>query len=197
MPESPPVRGAPRAGVTIRDLQWDDLDAMVETYYALYDERDRGEPIGIHLFAVRPSRSDEVGWFTSLYRRVLANDAVVAVAEVDGRAVGHCTIATVGLEHGSETDHVGLLGIVVAEAYRGRGVGRALMLGALERARGRFEIVLLDVFSNNHRARHLYEEIGFQVRGKLPFHAKRGGDYFDADEMWLDLRRWTPPTANG
>ncbi len=196
MPEPVPSTGTPGGGLTVRDLRWDDLDAMIETYYALYDERARGDPIGIHLFAERPSRSDEVGWFTSLYRRVLANDAVVAVADVGGRAVGHCTIATVGLEHGSETDHVGLLGIVVAQAHRGHGVGRALMLGALERARGRFEIVLLDVFANNHRARHLYEQLGFQIRGRLPFHAKRGGQYYDADEMWLDLRHWSPPTAN-
>jgi ribosomal protein S18 acetylase RimI-like enzyme len=177
----------------IRDLEWTDLDPFIETYWGLYEERARGDPIGITLFSERPSRSDEVAWFSNLYRRVLEGDTICVVAEQDGRAVGHCEIGPVpGSQAGSETYHVGELGILVDARYRGQGCGRALLGRALERARGRFDLVRLSVFSTNAGAKRLYERVGFTVTGRMPAAIRRGDAYIDLEVMHLDLRPGVP-----
>ena len=171
----------------VRDVRWGDFDDLIEMYYELYEERDRGEPIGITLFAERPSRSDEVDWFAKLYCRVLSGDAVMAVAEDGGRAVGNCVIHRAGPSAGSEAGHVGVLGILVRRDQRGKGVGTALLTHALAAARGRFEVVRLTVFATNERARRLYERFGFVAIGRIPKAVRRGSKYFDEDEMVLLL----------
>jgi RimJ/RimL family protein N-acetyltransferase len=56
----------------------------------------------------------------------------------------------------------------------------------LERARGRgIERVELHVFSDNVRARHLYESVGFIVEGIHPRRVKIDGTYRDDIAMAL------------
>lgn len=59
--------------------------------------------------------------------------------------------------------HHGQFGIGVAEAWRGRGVGRALIAALLEwgAAHPTLEKISLGVFETNSRARRLYERLGF------------------------------------
>lgn len=53
-------------------------------------------------------------------------------------------------------------GICVARAWRGRGVGSALVEALIEEARSRgYEAIRLDVIDANIRARALYERMGF------------------------------------
>ena len=188
-------RGAPLPGpVAIRELRWTDFESLVDIYFELYDEREQDPLLGIHLFHDRPTRESEITWFSDLFVRVLRGEAVVAVAEEDGRAVGNCTVGGVGPQDPrSETSHVGVLGILVDRRYRGRGIGHALLVRALEEARGRFERVRLTVFATNERARHLYEQVGFRVSGRLEGEVKRGDRYLDLDELSLDLTAWKPP----
>lgn len=55
----------------------------------------------------------------------------------------------------------------VREPWRGRGIGRALVLGAQARARALGRTVLaLDVADDNPRARALYESLGFSPRAR-------------------------------
>ena len=190
--------GGPSSDWTVRPLRWDDFEDLVSIYYAAYAERDRGVPIGITLFGSRPSRSDEVEWFSGLYRRTLEEQAFVSVAAVDGRVVGSCTIAPVGGLRQGETGHVGELGILVGEPYRGRGVGSALLHHALDGAVGRFEQVRLSVFADNDRARRLYARHGFVPCGHIPRMVKRGDRYGDIEIMILDLAARSPtPAAKG
>jgi RimJ/RimL family protein N-acetyltransferase len=175
--------------VSIRELRWSDFDAVRDTYLLLYDEREQNSEIGITLFESRPSYSDEVAWFADLYRRVLAGDALVAVAESDGRSVGQCTVRRVGPTAESEAGHVGELGILVHRDHRGRGIGRALLARVLEACAGKFELVRLSVFATNVRARKLYEEFGFVRVGTLPRAIRRGTAYFDEELMVRPLPR--------
>ena len=172
-------------GLRVRELRWGDFDDLRETYYRLYEERDRGDPLGLTLFETRPSLADESEWFGGLFRRALAGDAIVSVAEIDRHVVGHCTIGRLAPSAASESAHVGVLGIVVDERYRGRGVGTALIEDALRRARAKFEVVRLQVFAFNSDARRLYERMGFVGCGRIPRVLRRGGAYFDSDEMVL------------
>jgi ribosomal protein S18 acetylase RimI-like enzyme len=176
-----------RAAAVVRDLRWEDFPALQEAYLLLYDERDRGEPHGIHLQHDRPSPADEVTWFAGLYRRFLLGESVVVVAEAGGRAVGSCTVSCLGPGLDAEMGHVGVLGILVHRDHRGSGIGTALLEAALARCRGRFEIVRLSVHSTNPRARRLYERFGFRTVGAIPRAIRRGGEAADEVLMVLDL----------
>jgi RimJ/RimL family protein N-acetyltransferase len=188
--------GSSTAAVTVRRLEWRDFEPLIDAYYALYDEREENDEIGIPLFGERPSPDSEVAWFAKLYADVLRGDTIDVVAELNGRAVGHCTIAQVGpAGNGFEKSHVGVLGILVDRRFRGRGAGTALLVRALEEARGRFERVRLGVFASNPRARALYERLGFRLVGRLPGETKRGDKYIDEDLMALDLKDWHAPGA--
>ncbi|MCW2528499.1 MAG: GCN5-related protein N-acetyltransferase [Pseudonocardiales bacterium] len=69
------------------------------------------------------------------------------------------------------------LTIGVHPAYRGRGVGRALMRGLIDRARSENIPALSLSVEDGNQARRLYERLGFRVVG-------RNGD---SDTMLLDL----------
>jgi ribosomal protein S18 acetylase RimI-like enzyme len=180
----------------VRSVRWSDFDDLRETYYRLYDERDQGETIGITLFRDRPSLVDEVDWFSHQYHRVLSGDCVMSVAEVDGRVVGNCVIDREGANVLSEAGHVGTLGILVDPAFRGKGVGSALLRHAIEACRGKFEVIRLSVFSANSRAQQLYRRFGFEVCGHVPRAVRRGSTYFDEDLMVLLLGPAPELTAN-
>jgi ribosomal protein S18 acetylase RimI-like enzyme len=179
----------------VRDVRWSDFEDLKAIYYHLYDERAAGEPIGIHLFGERPTEGDEVDWFARTFRGALEGQSITVVAEVDGRPVGACTIGRKGPRPDSEIGHVGILGILIDHRYRGRGIGRALMVAAIEKARGMFEIIQLSLFADNHRARALYRKLGFVPFGVLPAGHKRSGKYIDEEYMFLDLRANPPPAA--
>ena len=62
--------------------------------------------------------------------------------------------------------HVGVLGVGVLPAFRGRGLGAALMRAALQAAQGRGYVrIELTVRANNARAIALYEKFGFTREG--------------------------------
>jgi RimJ/RimL family protein N-acetyltransferase len=177
--------------VNVREVRWSDFDDLREMYYSLYDERDRGEPVGITLFTERPSLSDEVAWFAGAYRNTLDGHQVFSVAEENGRVIGNCQVHRSGPSPQSEAGHVGVLGILVHRDHRGKGAGTALLTHALAACRGRFEVVRLSVFATNPRARQLYERFGFVEVGRVPRAVRRGAQYFDEDEMVLVL----PPVS--
>jgi ribosomal protein S18 acetylase RimI-like enzyme len=176
---SPPRASRPGEAATIRDLKWSDFDDLCKAYYLLYDERDRGESHGIHLFDERPSLSDEVGWFAHLYKRVLEGEVITVVAELRGHVVGSCTIEPAAPLRASERGHVGVLGVLVHRDHRGAGIGSALLAAALERAPSKFPIVRLSVFATNVGAIQLYERFGFRTVGTIPRAFRRGSEWID------------------
>ena len=89
-----------------------------------------------------------------------------------------------------------LIGMMVAPAWRGRGVGRDLVQAALAQARLRAGVVLvqLTVTATNRAARTLYERCGFVEFGVEPKAVAVGGVLVAKSHMWCDLR---PPGAVG
>ena len=113
---------------------------------------------------------------------VEAEDAVVLVAEADGRPVGQLGLQLAGYG-------VADLGMLVAAGWRGRGVGTALLTEAVRRAReaGAHKIAL-QVWPHNAAAIALYERFGFQREGYLRRHyRRRSGELWDAVVLGLPL----------
>ncbi len=107
------------------------------------------------------------------------------VAEVDGSVVGTCDVDRRSAR--TELSHVAVLGIAIRKEFRGRGIGQNLMRKTIEACRGKFEVIVLSVFSNNYPAKTLYEKLGFKMYGQLPRGIKRGDQYIDEELMYLSL----------
>jgi putative acetyltransferase len=98
--------------------------------------------------------------------------AAILLAESDGQLIGH-----LGIEN---YQGVADLGMMVAADWRGRGVGSALMEGAV-------------VWPHNEAARALYRKFGFVDEGVLRRHyRRRSGELWDAIAMGCVLDAVSP-----
>lgn len=83
--------------------------------------------------------------------------------------------------------HCGRLGMGLARHARGRGLGRALLERALEKAFDGLERVELEVLASNDRAQRLYRRCGFVEEGRRR-HARRMQEGYDDILMFGLLR---------
>jgi len=83
----------------------------------------------------------------------------------------------------------GEIGMAVAPAWRGRGVGSALLEAAIARARDDgLHKLSLDVFPHNEAAIALYRKCGFVEEGRRAKHYRRAsGELWDSIVMGLLL----------
>jgi len=111
--------------------------------------------------------------------------AAVLVAEEDDRIVGRLSI---GRDTHPASEHVADVGLMVADGYRRRGIGRALMENAEAWARGvGVRKIELHVFPHNEAALALYDQLGYRRVGVRRGHFRRADGYVDAILMEKDL----------
>ncbi len=111
--------------------------------------------------------------------------AAVLVAELDGDIVGRLSMAR---DSHPASEHVADVGVMVADGYRRRGIGRALMESAEAWARSvGVRKIELHVFPHNEAALTLYERLGYRRVGTRRGHFRRSGGYVDAILMEKDL----------
>lgn len=128
------------------------------------------------------SEPSEAFWISEMIR---AAEHLVLVAEADGEAIGNVLIS---VDRGVATEHVGVLSITIAEAWRDAGIGTEMVAGAQRWARERgLRKVSLGVFPDNQRAIAVYEKRGF-VREGVRRGQYRSGDTY-RDEV---LMAWFP-----
>ncbi|HEX8135372.1 MAG TPA: GNAT family N-acetyltransferase [Actinomycetes bacterium] len=165
--------GAPRAEVTVRRAHQADLDAMVELFAAVAEE---GRWIAAEPPVDREHRRRR-------FAEDLGSDHVVSlVADAGGELVGLLNLYLAGYG-------VADLGMLVADGWRRRGVGSALLRAGIDRARqaGAHKIAL-QVWPHNQAAIALYERFGFRHEGRLRRHyRRRSGELWDAIVMGLPL----------
>jgi ribosomal protein S18 acetylase RimI-like enzyme len=117
-------------------------------------------------------------------------DARAASWTLDGTFVAVAGNEPIGWLHvqGSGFGY-GEIGMAVARAWRGRGVGSALLKEAIEWARGRgLHKLSLSVFAHNTAAVGLYRKFGFAEEGLRVKHFRRAsGELWDLIEMGLLL----------
>jgi len=158
-------------GFEIREGRPGDASALVELARAVSSEE------GDWLLATDGWRS------ASAERRYLravrrSAHAAVFVAEVPEGLVGRLSVSR---DPHPASRHVADLGLMVAAAYRRRGIGRALLEATVEWARRHGVSKLeLHVFPHNEPALRLYESFGFVREGYRFRHYRRGEEYLDA-----------------
>ena len=110
-------------------------------------------------------------------RHATGNNALF-LAEIDTHIVGSIALTRFGRP---QLDHAAGLGLNVAAAFRGQGIGRALLQHSLQWAKqsSTIERIELEVIENNASAIHLYEQLGFQREGSKRHAVKKPQGYFD------------------
>lgn len=107
------------------------------------------------------------------------SNEIVLTACLDDKPVGLAGLHPVGPS--VRRRHVMGLGITVAKAAQGQGVGQALMTALLDYADNWAQILRIEltVYHDNARAIRLYERNGFEHEGRLRADALRNGVYED------------------
>jgi L-phenylalanine/L-methionine N-acetyltransferase len=112
-------------------------------------------------------------------------DAAVFVAEIEGEIIGRLSLSR---DAHPASRHVADLGLMVDARFRRRGVGRALLVAAVDWARQHDVSKLeLHVFPWNTAAIALYESFGFEREGYRKGHYLRNDGYADAILMALPV----------
>jgi ribosomal protein S18 acetylase RimI-like enzyme len=172
-------------GITIilRSSKWEDLDNAVEYVNALATESEQDQGFGIVI--EKQTIETEAKWLAGKLVRIEEGSQVSVVAESDGKIVGNTEVDRGG---GQVVKYHGTLGISVAKEFRDLGIGSELIKTAIDECRkAGFRTIELRVFSNNSRAMHLYEKIGFKRAGVIPKKIHRNGKFLDEVTMAIEL----------
>jgi GNAT superfamily N-acetyltransferase len=151
--------------MTIRPAVDGDFEALVDLDVASARHHASIDPDLYHV----PDRAAVAAFLSR--RLVEHGEGQILVAEIDGAVVG-----MVGMSIPEPLDPGGILrpvptadlGISVAEGWRGRGVGQALMAAAEAWARDhRIERIILDMSAANEGAFRFYQALGYRTYGLL------------------------------
>jgi RimJ/RimL family protein N-acetyltransferase len=156
--------------VILRTPRPEDLDGLMELINSLVDERAEIAR------TVKVTREEEVEWLPRMLAELEKDELFFLVAEVGGKLVASSDIHIL---QGDER-HVGVLGIVIKNGFRGLGIGTLMMKTLVEQAEALgLKVLTLQVFATNKEAIHVYEKVGFVQTGKVPRKHFREGQYID------------------
>ena len=156
-----------------------DLEMLEEMFLNLSRETLRFLP-------VRFTRERIRGWIENLdYERALPMLAIIEDSEGIERIISTTSLRF----HDSEAfRHMAEFGITVRDDYQGRGLGTVLTRHMIEIAREKgLKKVFLRVNTDNERAIHVYERMGYRVVGRVPGEVKYKGEYVDGLYMIKDI----------
>jgi len=157
--EGKTAKGTP---VLIRYPRRDDLHAVLEFINKLSAEKTfillQGEQISLE---------DETRYLDTALKQIADGERVQLSAFSGDNLIGNADISMIR----GPKRHIGDLGLVIADGYRGVGVGTLLMEQLIKEATARIErmqMIILEVFGNNPIAMNLYRKLGFVEYGRLP-----------------------------
>jgi GNAT superfamily N-acetyltransferase len=125
----------------------------------------------VHLYSARDLETF-LGKFTAeAWRSEIADERVTfRLAEVGGETIGFAKLGPLTLPVETAAPAVELRQIYILESFHGTGIGRDLMDWAIGEAKRRgAKEMFLTVYTDNHRARRVYERYGFEVIGPYAF----------------------------
>jgi RimJ/RimL family protein N-acetyltransferase len=156
--------------VTLRVPKWEDLDDLLNYINSLVEENaDIRRTTTL-------TRDREADWLGRHLAAIENNKKIAIVAEVDGRVVGQLEVQP----NRGYFNHVGELGIGLVSSFRDLGIGTEMMK-EVEKHLDTIgvEILYLEVFASNDRARHVYQKLDYKETGVIPRGAKRDSGYVD------------------
>jgi RimJ/RimL family protein N-acetyltransferase len=161
---------------TIRDLQPDDVDALLDFINPLLAEDTFIDMSGGPL-----THAEEAAFVSARLAGMARGDVVMRVAELPDGTV----VATGALDRQpGRRRHVAELGISVSAAHRDRGLGTAMMRDLIaQSSRLGVRRIVLRVYANNERAQQVYRNCGFVAVGRIPGMVHHRGE--DVDEIWM------------
>lgn len=113
-------------------------------------------------------------------------DEIMLLAKLNGEIVGDASLSRLP----RRMSHRGDLGISVVKAHWNKGIGGMLLAEIIAFAKENgFEIIDLQMRSDNLAAIHLYEKLGFVKIGSHPAFFKIDGENVAFDYMVLELNR--------
>lgn len=114
-----------------------------------------------------------------------SNDNIMLVAKEHGKIIGNASLNRLP----RRMSHRGDVGVTVVKEHWNRGVGSQLLGRIIDFAKeNSFDIIDLQVRSDNLPAIHLYEKYGFQKLCTYPAFFKIGSQFVDFDFMRLLLK---------
>jgi len=117
-------------------------------------------------------------------------ETIMVFAEDRGRYVGMVSAVIPEGQTKATIQHM----YVDREGYRGKGIGKQLLVSLLGELRGRgdLESVELSVVETQIPARELYKQLGFRQVNLIESGAKRGDAVYNEVEMVLDIQPASP-----
>lgn len=175
---------ADATALTIRPMLEPDLLA----YKALRDAMLAGHPEAFTSDFETESLRDLASYRNRLAGGSNGGTLFTLLALDDGHVIGALTCER---EPRRKVQHIAhLVGMMVADSHRGRGIGRALLAAAVQRLRATAGLaqVTLSVTAGNLAAIGLYQSMGFIRYGRLPDAIRLpDGRQLDKDLMLLRL----------
>ncbi len=115
----------------------------------------------------------------------------VFVADIQNKVVGNVRVR---IGEG-RAKHVGNLAMAVHDKHQGQGIGKMLMLTAIDLADNWLNLfrLSLEVYVDNERAMRLYKNFDFEIEGRIRANSYRNGKYIDSYLMG----RLRPQGQNG
>ena len=112
-------------------------------------------------------------------------DEIMLIAQNNGKIVGNASLNRLP----RRMNHRGDLSVSVLKEYWNYGIGSRLLLEIIDFAKNNsFEVIDLQVRSDNLAAIHLYKKFGFEKIGAHPAFFKIGGKEISFDYMCLKIR---------
>ena len=146
--------------MTLREATPDDAEELVAYIHRLDDEPDSMLPRAPGEFLMTPEQERAL-----LAEYAASDNAVYLVAEAEGQLIA--SLSCTGGKRRA-TRHNAAFGVSVAQEWRNKGVGTALLGRLVEWAEGTGVIrrLELEVYAHNEPALHLYHKFGFAEEGR-------------------------------
>ncbi|MBR2908038.1 MAG: GNAT family N-acetyltransferase [Clostridia bacterium] len=120
-----------------------------------------------------------------LFQMESSRDEVMLVAKENGEIIGNASLSRLPRRMG----HRGEVSVTILKAFWGKGIGSALLAEIIAFAKeNSFDVIDLQVRSDNRRAIRLYEKFGFKKFGTHPAFFKIAGETVSFDYMYLNLK---------
>ena len=127
------------------------------------------------------SLEKEENWLKNALNEIKFKKNYIAWAVCDGNIIGSVDMK----KNGVRSPHVGTIGLMIDQDFRGQGLGRFLLDFILKYGKeSGYKIANLNLFSDNLIAQSLYKKFGFKEWGRLPNGFIRKGKYSDIVKMY-------------